>query len=246
MENQEQIPAALPVVHGFVTNVPLAIFLAAAMVSGSILYVGSDRIPSAAIGDAVAPVVAGDVPQTIDDPSVLFSDEDESIGNENAKVTIVEFSDFQCPFCRSFFTATYAQLKKDYIDTGKVRLVFRHYPLPFHDAARPSAIAALCAAEQDKFWAYHDVIFAEQEKKGTGTVAYGVAELKTWAAQIGLNAGQFNSCLDTEKYATRVDADVAAGSQYGVSGTPSFFINGTLLVGAQPYAQFKSLIDAAL
>ena len=92
----------------------------------------------------------------------------------------------------------------------------------------------------------HDKMFAEQAKKGTGTVAYGVPELKTWAAQVGVNTGQFNSCLDSEKYASRVDTDTADGSKYGVSGTPSFFINGELLVGAQPFAQFKAAIDAAL
>jgi len=246
MELQEQQSPKAAKVHAFVTSVPLAILVAAAMVSGSVLYVGSGGLPAANIGDTVVPVAQDDAPVAIEDPSELFSDKDASVGNENAKVTIVEFSDFQCPFCRSFFNGTYSELKKEYIDTGKARLVFRHYPLPFHDAARPSAIAAECAGDQGKFWQMHDKIFAEQEKKGTGTVAYGVAELKTWAAQIGLNTGQFNTCLDSEKYGEKVDADTSAGSAYGVNGTPSFFINGKLLVGAQPFAQFKALIDAEL
>lgn len=229
------------------TSIPLAILVAAAMVSGSILYIGSGSLPSAQIGDSVAQEdQAAPTPVVVKNPNDLFSKADAVIGSDKAKVTIVEFSDFQCPFCRVFFNDTYGQIKKEYIDTGKVRLVFRHYPLPFHDAARPSALAAACAQEQGKFWQMHDKMFAEQAKKGTGTVAYGVPELKAWAAQVGVNTSQFNSCLDSEKYASRVDTDTADGSKYGVSGTPSFFINGELLVGAQPFAQFKAAIDAAL
>jgi protein-disulfide isomerase len=231
----------------FVTSVPLAILVAAAMVSGSILYIGSGSLPSAQIGDTVVNNdQATPTPVVVKNPNDLFSKADAVIGSDKAKVTIVEFSDFQCPFCRVFFNDTYSQIKKEYIDTGKVRLVFRHYPLPFHDAARPSALAAACAQEQGKFWQMHDKMFTEQAKKGTGTVAFGVSELKAWAGQIGLNTGQFNSCLDSAKYASRVDTDTADGSKFGVSGTPSFFINGELLVGAQPFAQFKTAIDAAL
>ena len=231
----------------FVTNVPLAILVAAAMISGSILYTSSGVSRSLGTQDAaVAQVQQSTAPTVVKNPDDLFEKSDASLGNEKAKVTIVEFSDFQCPFCRSFFEGAYAQIKKDYIDTGKVRLIFRHYPLPFHSAARPSALAAECALEQGKFWQLHDKMFTEEAKKGTGTVAYGVPELKTWASQIGLNMTQFNSCLDSEKYASKVDADSAAGAKFGVSGTPSFFVNGKLLVGAQPFAQFKALIDAAL
>jgi len=246
MEPQEQLSPKVAKVHAFVTSIPLAILVAAAMISGSVLYVGSGGLPSANIGDAIAQVPQEDAPVAIEDPSVLFSNDDAVLGNKDAKVTIVEFSDFQCPFCRSFFEGAYPDIKKNYIDTGKARLVFRHYPLPFHDAARPSALAAECAKEQGKFWQMHDKMFTEQAKKGTGTVAFGVAELKTWAAQIGVNAGQFNSCLDSEKYASKIDASIEDGSKYGVNGTPSFFINGKLLVGAQPFAQFKALIDAEL
>ncbi len=229
------------------SNIPFAILIAAAMISGSILYTRSGSLPSDAIanigGDGAQAVAT---PTAIKDPSVLSDKNDASLGKADAKVTIVEFSDFQCPFCRSFFQGAYGQIKKDYIDTGKVRLVFRHFPLSFHPAARPSALAAECAGDQGKFWQFHDKMFTEQEKKGTGTVSYGIAELKTWASQIGLDSAKFNSCLDGEKYASKVDTDTAAGSKYGVSGTPSFFINGKLLVGAQPFAKFKELIDSAL
>lgn len=231
----------------FVTNVPLAILVAAAMISGSILYTSSGGTRLAGTQNAaVAQVQKSVAPEAVKNPDDLLEKFNAILGNAKAKVTIVEFSDFQCPFCRSFFEGAYVQIKKEYIDTGKVRFVYRHYPLPFHSAARPSALAVECAGEQGKFWQLHDKIFAEQTKKGTGTIAYGVPELKTWASQIGLNTSQFNSCLDSEKYASNVDADSAAGAKFGVSGTPAFFINGKLLVGAQPFAQFKALIDSEL
>jgi protein-disulfide isomerase len=231
--------------QSLVTNVPLAILVAAAMVSGSILYTSSGG-GTAALNDEIPLAQESKAPEAIKNPNDLFSKADAVLGSEDAKVTIVEFSDFQCPFCRSFFSGAYAQIKKEYIDTGKARLVFRHYPLAFHSAARPSAIAAECAGEQGKFWQFHDKIFNEQALKGTGTIAYGVTELKAWAAQIGVDAPKFNSCLDSEKYASKVEKDTADGAKYGVSGTPTLFVNGKIIVGAQPFAQFKALIDAEL
>lgn len=227
-------------------SIPVAVLLAAIMVSGSILYVGSGGSASL-LGAVQEPEqLGGDAPVKIDDPDSLVESDDPVLGNADAPVTIVEFSDFQCPFCRRFWADTYTQLKEEYIDTGKVRLVFRDYPLPFHEAATPSAIAANCADEQGKFWQYHDKMFIEQEKQGQSTVTYGVTELKAWAQQLGLNTAQFNQCLDSKKYADEVEADTAAGSAAGVSGTPSFFVNGQLLVGAQPFSAFKALIDAEL
>lgn len=241
MEPTEQIPTEARESR-FVVSVPVAVLIAAAMVSGSILYVGGGQdaalLPSAK--------KATPSPERSVDPKALLGTDDPVIGKSNAPVTIVEFSDFQCPFCRSFFQDTYGKIKQNYIDTGKVKLVFRDYPLPFHDAARPAALAAQCAHEQGKFWQYHDTLFQEQAKKGQGTVAFGAPELKSWAAQIGLNTAAFNRCLDGETYASRVTEDMDAGSTVGVSGTPSFFINGTLIVGAQPYSAFKEAIDAAL
>lgn len=221
----------------FQLSLPVAVLLAGVMISGTILY--ASRGPAAPTNGqpaAAARVVKADV--SVDD--------DPALGDSSAKVTIIEFSDFQCPFCRRFWQDTYGQLKKEYIDTGKAKLVFRDYPLNFHPAAEPSAQAGECADEQGKFWEYHDKIFQEQQKLGTGTVQYGITELKRWAQAIGLNATQFNSCLDSGKYKEEVAKDVADGSASGVSGTPSFFINGNLLVGAQPFSAFKAAIDAEL
>lgn len=245
MDNE--LPPAQQSAASLVTSTPFAILVAAAMISGSILYSGFGASTTATISDAKAndAQVAAPVAE-IKDPGVLLSGKDAVLGSNSAPVTIVEFSDFQCPFCRSFFEGAYAQIKKDYIDTGKVKVAFRHYPLPFHSAARPSALAAECAAEQGKFWQLHDKMFLEQAKKGTGTISYGTTELKQWAAEIGLTASKFNSCLDNSKYASKVDADIADGAKYGVSGTPSFFVNGKQLVGAQPFEKFKALIDSEL
>jgi protein-disulfide isomerase len=230
-------------------STPLAIIVAALIVSGSIVFVGTGgnmNLLGAGIGDQGDILPQEEAPIVIEDYKTLVEANDPVIGKADAPVTIVEFSDFQCPFCRRFYEDSYGQIKKDYIDTGKVRLVFRDYPLPFHEAAKPAAMAAQCANDQGKFEAYHDKIFEEQAKKGTGTVQFTVADLKAWAVQIGLNAGTFNSCLDSQKYAAEVDADTEAAGNAGVSGTPSFFVNGTLVVGAQPYSTFQAAIEAAL
>jgi protein-disulfide isomerase len=173
-------------------------------------------------------------------------DDDVILGNKNAKVTIVEFSDFQCPFCRKFWSETLPQIKKDYIDTGKVNLVYRDFPLSFHPAAKVSAEATGCAADQGKYWEMHDKIFSEQAKKGTGTIQYTETDLKKWATQIGLDAAKFNSCLDSGKYTEEVAKDAEDGAKFGVSGTPFFFVGGQSVNGAYPFATFKTAIDAEL
>jgi protein-disulfide isomerase len=244
MENPSIVPAEKAPTSSWHTNVPLAIIIAGLMVSSSIVYVG--KFGTATIAQAPQAVAGDDTTAPVVDPKTLLGANDPSIGSADAKVTIVEFSDFQCPFCRAFFEDTYAQLKKTYIDTGKARLVFRHFPLSFHPAAKPAALAAQCANDQSKFWQYHDKIFIEQAKKGNGTVEFGSTELKLWASQLGLNMETFNSCFDSAKYAKDIEDDIQVGSNAGVSGTPSFFINGKLLVGAQPFSAFQKAIDAEL
>lgn len=172
-----------------------------------------------------------------------FAGED---GKKDAPVTIVEFSDYQCPFCRRAFVDSLKQVRKDYVETGKVRILFRDFPLSFHPMAQVAAESARCAGDQKKYFPMHDKMFDEQEKQGQGTVQFTIADLKKWAKEIDLNEQQFNTCLDTGKYKTAVQDDFNAGAAAGVSGTPSFFINGQQLVGAQPYAAFKAIIDGEL
>lgn len=221
----------------FQLTLPVAVLLAGLMISGTIFYTNTNgAVPN---GQAAAVQQKGG---KVD----VSADDDPVLGNADAKITIIEFSDFQCPFCRRFYQDTYSQLKKEYIDTGKAKLVYRDFPLSFHPAAEVSAQAGNCAHEQGKFWEFHDKLYEEQGKLGTGTVQYGATELKKWAKDMGLNASQFNTCLDSGKYKDEVAKDTADGGAAGVSGTPSFFVNGRLLVGAQPFAAFKTAIDAEL
>jgi protein-disulfide isomerase len=157
-------------------------------------------------------------------------------GPENARITLVEFSDFQCPFCSKAHD-TVEQVMQSY--PGKVRLVFRHFPLDFHKNAAKAAEAAMCANEQGKFWEYHDVLFKNQQ-------TLEIAQLKDHAKSVGLDTSTFSTCLDSSKYKKSVDEDMAAGQKVGVSGTPAFFINGVFLNGAQPFDEFKKVIDQEL
>lgn len=168
------------------------------------------------------------------------------LGDKNAKVTIIEFSDFQCPFCKQFFDASITQLKEEYVKAGKVKLAYKHYPLSFHANAQGAAEASECANEQNKFWEYHDLLFTNQKEWENQDVATATTTFNTYAGNLGLDTAQFSTCLSTNKYKEKVDKDTALGTQVGVSGTPSTFVNGTIIVGAQPYASFKALIDAEL
>ncbi len=166
------------------------------------------------------------------------------LGSATAPVTIIEYSDFQCPFCGRFFTQTFPQLKKDYIDTGKVKLIYRHFPLSFHKNAMNAALAAECAGEQGKFYTYHDLLFENQG--AWENLANPRDVFLGYARKLGLDEATFTACYETQKYKKKIQSELAEGQQKGVSGTPTFFINGQRLVGAQPFSAFKAVIDAAL
>ncbi len=160
-------------------------------------------------------------------------------GSKNAPVTIIEFSDFQCPYCARFAQQTMPAIVKNYVDAGKVKIVFKDFPLSFHANAKNAAEAANCAAEQGKFWEYHDKIFENQN-------ALDAASLKKYAKDLSLDSSKFDSCLDSDKYVSEIEQDVAEGQQNGVTGTPAFFVNGKEITGAQPYAVFEQAINEAL
>ena len=155
-----------------------------------------------------------------------------SQGPANAPVTIIEFSDYECPFCKRA-EPTVEQVVAAYPD--KVRLVYRHYPLPFHKSARPAAEAAACANAQGKFWEYHKKVFSAPSLDD--------ATLKKLAGEVGLDQAKFDTCLTNKEMAAAVDKDVADASAVGVRGTPAFFINGRMISGAQPFEKFKVIID---
>ena len=176
-----------------------------------------------------------------------LEDDDAFLGDKNAPVVMVEFSDFQCPFCRRFWTDTLPLLKTEYIDTGKVKFVYRDFPLSsIHPGAQPAAESAECADDQGKFWEMHDKIFEEQAKQGVGTVQFGVTELKQWASGIGLDTNKFNDCLDSGKYTDEVNQDLRDATSSGGQGTPYFVIGNTPVSGAQPYAAFQQVIESQL
>ncbi len=167
------------------------------------------------------------------------------LGQDSAKVTIVEFADLRCPFCHQFFTDTLPQLKSDYIDTGKVKFYWRSYAF-LGPASTTASNAIECANEQGKFWDMHNYLYQNQPDE-SDTSMYTTDKLTEIAGNIGVgNTDQFRSCLDSKKYDKNVSADLADGQKAGVSGTPTFFINGTTLVGAQPYSAIKTVIDQEL
>jgi protein-disulfide isomerase len=162
---------------------------------------------------------------------------DPVLGSTAAPVTIVEFSDFQCPFCQSV-APTLKRVRETYGD--KVRIVWKDYPLTqIHPQAFKAGEAAHCAGEQGKYWEYHDRLFANQQ-------ALQADSLKKYAADLGLDTAKFNACVDTSKYGDRVREGVAQGSRLGVNSTPTVYINGRMLSGAQPYEAFVAIIDEEL
>jgi len=179
-------------------------------------------------------------------------DDDPVKGDPNAPITIVEFSDFQCPFCSRFVVQTLGELEKNYIDTGKVKLVYRDLPLDnLHSNARAAHIAAECADEQGKFWEYHDILFENQgqwSRLATGELDNSLVK---YSQELGLDISSFETCLISDEIANEVNKDALEARSYGASGTPTFFIGTekdgfTKLVGAQPYSSFKQVIDSQL
>ena len=156
-------------------------------------------------------------------------------GDFNAPITLVEFSDFECPFCERHYP-TMNQIISNY--QGRVRLVYKHFPLSFHPNAQKAAESSECASEQGKFWEYHDKLFTNQSN------GYSTDKFKQWAVELKLNTKKFNDCLDSGKYASKVQADAQEGAQKGVNGTPATFVSGQLVSGAVPYESFKQIIDS--
>src|SRR5216683_536400 len=156
-----------------------------------------------------------------------------SLGAKDAPITMVEFGDFQCPDT----AATENSVKEVRAKYGnKLRIVYMDFPLGIHEHAMDAANAARCAGEQDKFWQYHDAIFADQSKLAP-------ADLKASAAKLGLNAKKFDACLEKAKYQPQIQQDMAEATKLGVTGTPTFFINGREITGAQPAQKFEDVID---
>lgn len=257
-------PPPPPHPHSII-SVPASIIIGSCIIALSILLSGGvlevKGLTAKKVADAPAAVTPSSAPiapaapeQT--GPVKVSIDDDAVLGDKNAPITMVEFSDYECPFCKRYFDQTYPQLKTNYIDTGKLKVVFRDLPLSFHDPmATKEAIAANCAREQggdEAYYKMHDEMFKQTTSNGTGL---SVEKLYTMAGSLGLNSANFKTCLDSDKSKAEVAKDLADAGTAGADGTPTFFIGksdasgtieGTRLVGAQPYSAFQAVIDQQL
>jgi protein-disulfide isomerase len=207
-----------PIVYLFI---PLSFFLG---LGGGYLLWG---------GKQVTPTTGTDQVRRV----TVSTDGEPSIGPANAPVTIVEFSDYQCPYCQVWDQQVYAQLMASY--PNQIRFVYRDLPLPMHPEAVPAAEAADCAGEQNAYWKYHDALFGQQY--GLGRQAY-----EKYAADLGLDIQAFTTCLDSHRYVSEIQSDASDAAKVGLDSTPSFVINGQVLIGAQPLETFKAVVDQEL
>lgn len=166
--------------------------------------------------------------------------DDYVLGDLSAPVTVIEYGDFECPVCGAFAREVFPELERRYIETGRVRWVFRHFPLrAIHANADAAARAAHCAATRDRFWEYHDALFADQSDLSPDA-------LNRHAEQLGLDVGAHQVCRDSRRAADRVQGDIASGAALGVTGTPTFFVDGELIAGYRTVDEFAAILDAKL
>ncbi len=230
---------------------PMAIVIAGALIAGSILIglswfkTGSGE--NGQILDKAENATAPDKEAVVDKVSPVSKD-DRTLGNATAPVTVIEYADFQCPFCGRFFKDVAQPVKTNYVNTGKVRFVYRDFTFLGEESTK-AAEAARCAGDQGKFWDYHDYLFTHQQGENQGH--FSNPNLKSFAKELGLNTSAFNSCLDSDKYAKAVADSTAEGSKAGVQGTPKGFImvNGktvSTIDGAEPLSMVTDKLDKVL
>ena len=202
------------------------------------LAVQAPVAPSAAVQNNAGPTPTPGAPVNI-----TLAANTPFLGNANAKVTVIEYADYQCPFCEQFEKNVWPQLKSQYVDTGKIKFVYQDFAFLGADS-NTAGEAAFCAQDQNKFWEYHDYLFNHQGQENSGWAT--ADKQKLFAGAVGLNTSQFSQCLTNGKHKQDVLNQTAAGKTYGVTGTPTVFVNGVSIVGAQPYNSFKTAIDNAL
>ena len=238
---------------GLIIATGIAIFFAGMYFTN----LNSDKISQEELDEAIAKLELKIFQDRLDKnqpkiPIKISVDDDPIIGSPNAPITIIEFSDFQCPFCARFHIQTLPIIMNEYVNEGKVKLVFRDFPIQsIHQNAIPASIAAECANEQGKFKEMHDILFEKQNewsKKNTDNV---IILFNQYASEFGLEEEKFDSCLKNGKYIEEIQKDLSDGRAYGISGTPGFFIGNdeigfVELKGAQPFESFKKIIDSQL
>ena len=194
----------------------------------------------------VAPQAMAPAPQApvSDKVSYAFVPGTYSMGKEDAPLVLVEYTDYQCPFCQRFHNDAFAQIKTNYIDTGKIRFITRDFPLSFHENAMKGAVAARCSAEQGKFWDFRHTLITNASQLQSD-------KINDYAKNASMDVAKFKSCFESDKYKTAIDKDIAEGTVAGVTGTPAFVlgrvvngkIEGIRIVGAMPYGQFDAKIQ---
>jgi protein-disulfide isomerase len=223
--------------------IPGAILLAGILIAGAVIYGSSpSSFPSGGQGGGKAALEGSGGEKDKPAPANL-ADDDPTLGDPGAPVSIVEFGDFQCPFCGRFFSTTEKEIIEKYVKTGKARFTYRDFAF-LGQESEWAAIAAECADEQGKFWAYHDYLYSHQRGENQG--AFSKENLKRFAKEVGLDEKGFNECLDADKYLDEVRKDTEDGRKAGVGGTPSSFVNGYLITGAVPFSVFQQKIDEEL
>jgi len=221
--------------------IPLAIVLAGLIIAGAIVFTKiSESPPEKTNQKETARANSQENKEKNNGDSgieVNIGENDHVKGNPEAPITVVEFSDFQCPYCEKFHPSM-QQITKEYPE--KVRWVYKHFPLSsIHPHALSTALASECAGEQGKFWEFADKLFENSSNLGDGLY-------KEIASELGLNIENFNECLSSEKYAEKIKADYQEGVRLGVRGTPTSFINGRIIPGALPYESLKIAVETLL
>lgn len=221
---------------------PVSILAAAVLISGSLIYSTGKKAEPSQLGANTEEVVAG----VAAGKELELSSDDVVLGDLNALVTIVEYGDFQCPFCGRFYSLTENQIKENYVKSNKVKFIYRHFAF-LGPESQEAANASECAKDQGKFWAYHDSLYDAEIRDGEEHNGNLNRDLfLSLAKGLGLNENSFTACLDSGKYSEKVKKDYAGAQALGVRATPTIFVNDKKVEGALPYEQFKLLIDQEL
>jgi len=255
--NDNKISVKKSTFNGLIIGIIVVIGIAAFFAGSYITNFNSDQVSQEELQEAISKLelkmLQAKLPSTQPTGPVRISiDNDPIIGNPDAEITIIEFSDFQCPFCARFHTQTLPSILEEYIDQGKVKLVFRDFPIQsIHPNALPASVAAECANEQGKFREMHDILFENQNEWNRVETVDAMTLFSQYASKMQLEQEIFDSCLTNGKYIEEIKKDLDDGRIYGVSGTPGFFIGNDKvgyveLKGAQPFESFKKIIDSQL
>ncbi len=211
--------------------IPLSIIIAAFIIGGAIILKDKNT------NKGNTQVESGKASIEID------INRNEILGNKNAKVSWVEFGDYQCPYCKKLHSGARKEIIKKYVDSGKINMVFKNFAFLGEESVW-AAEAALCAKDQGKFWDYHDLLFEKQSGENQGT--FKKDNLIKWAAELGLNVDEFKGCLDSEVKKSEIQKDYEEGIKVGVEGTPTVFINGEKMGGVLPVEKYEEVIEKFL